>query len=236
MFNRMSNTPLKDETALPRRDWLKLIALTAGISAVSPGRMAAAEAVPATAPVSTLPPAIDPVGAIPTGTESDPNYLKPESPWPRLLTAVELATTTALCDLIVPADDRSPAASAVGVPDFINEWVSAPYPLQLEDRAKIRGGLAWLNTESHKRFQKTFSALAEAEKTAICDDICFAPKAKPEHQIGAAFFDLFRRLTLGGFYSTDQIMREDLQYKGNIPIIGEYPGPPPEVLKYLGLV
>jgi hypothetical protein len=48
----------------------------------------------------------------------------------------------------LPADANSPAASAVGVPAFIDEWVSAPYPDQQQHRGVIRGGLAWLNTEA----------------------------------------------------------------------------------------
>ena len=48
--------------------------------------------------------------------------------WPLTLTKEQRATATALCDLIIPADDTSPAASSVGVVDFIDEWISAPYP------------------------------------------------------------------------------------------------------------
>jgi len=80
-------------------------------------------------------------------------------PWEKLLSAEELATTTALADLILPKDETSPAASEVGVPDFINEWVSADYEAHHEDREIIRGGLGWLNTESFKRFEKRFGEL-----------------------------------------------------------------------------
>jgi hypothetical protein len=37
---------------------------------------------------------------------------------------------TFLADLILPEDEYGPAASALRVPDFIDEWVSAPYPKQ----------------------------------------------------------------------------------------------------------
>ena len=51
----------------------------------------------------------------------------------------------ALCDVVIPADDRSPSASAVGVTDFIDEFVSAPYPDNVRDGKKILEGLAWLD-------------------------------------------------------------------------------------------
>src|SRR5215210_8011381 len=86
------------------------------------------------------------------GIGFDPNLLKKEIPWPRLLTAAEKRAVTALADLIIPADEFGPAASAVGVPDFIDEWVSAPYDQQIKDRKIIRAGLAWLEGESTKRF------------------------------------------------------------------------------------
>jgi len=138
-----------------------------------------------------------------------------------------------LVDTIIPADATSPAASTVGVPAWINEWVSAPYDGQMRDLIRVRGGLAWLNVESDKRFGKRFNRLAEAERAAICDDICYLPKAKPEFQAAARFFDLVRDLTAVGFYTTDAGMR-DLRYVGNVAL-PRWDGPPPEVLKHLGL-
>src|SRR4051794_13002432 len=63
----------------------------------------------------------------------DPNLHSKAITWDRILTDGEMKSVTLLCDTIIPADEKSPAASAVGVPDFINEWVSAPYPTQVED-------------------------------------------------------------------------------------------------------
>ena len=169
----------------------------------------------------------------PRGTPTDPDLLRPKKDWPRKLSASELATLAVLVDTIIPADAKSPAASTVGVPAWINEWVSAPYDGQMRDLIRVRGGLAWLNVESDKRFGKRFNRLAEAERTAICDDICYLPKAKPEFQAAARFFDLVRDLTAVGFYTTDAGMR-DLQYVGNVAL-PRWDGPPPEVLTHLGL-
>jgi hypothetical protein len=173
------------------------------------------------------------VPGLPTGIGSDPNLHNKVIPWDRILTEAELKTVAALGDLIIPADEKSPAASAVGVPDFINEWVSAPYEQQTADRDQVREGLKWIDAESQKRFQKVFIALTPEQQSAICDDICSPAKAAPEFKNAASFFSKFRNLVAGGFYSTPEGWK-DLGYIGNVPI-AEFPGPPPEVLKHLGL-
>src|SRR6478672_1524999 len=54
----------------------------------------------------------------------DTNYSEAATgPWERVLTMEELAMVTILADLILPKDALGPAASEVGVPDFINEWI-----------------------------------------------------------------------------------------------------------------
>ncbi|HEY2342354.1 MAG TPA: gluconate 2-dehydrogenase subunit 3 family protein, partial [Chthoniobacteraceae bacterium] len=50
----------------------------------------------------------------PRAIGSDPDLRKKIIPWEKVLTDEELKTVTALCDLIIPADEKSPAASAVG--------------------------------------------------------------------------------------------------------------------------
>jgi hypothetical protein len=170
----------------------------------------------------------------PRGYGSDPNLISPESaPWERILTPTQFKTTSALADVILPKDGESPSASELNVPDFIDEWVSAPYPTQQNDRVTILEGIDWINSESQFRFQKDFYDLDEKRQTAICDDICYTPKAKPEHETGAKFFNDFRRLTMGGYYTTDYGTRE-VGYVGNVAL-ASFDGPPPEVLKFLGI-
>ena len=210
---------------LDRRAALKFLATGAAGVAV-PKSGATAES-PAAAPP-------DPTAAVARGGPSDPSLTQPDKcPWPKLLTEPEMKTVRLLADLVLPADDRSPAASAAGVPEFINEWVSAPYPLQQADLAIIRPGLAWLNTESFKRHGVAFIALPEGPRTALLDNIATPTKAAEQYRIGAVFFQKFIDLCLSGFYSSAAGF-EDLQYKGNLPT-PTFPGPPPEVLRHLGL-
>lgn len=196
---------------------------------------AAGAAVPRTyAEPPTPNPAVDPAAPIPRGGLTDPSLTQPDKcPWLKLLTPAEMKTIGVLADLVLPADERSPAASQAGVPEFLNEWVSAPYPLQQADLTVIRPGLAWLNTESFKRHKTGFIALSPEQQTTLLDTIANPAKADPEHQIGAAFFQKFIDLCLSGYYSSS-VGFEDLQYRGNLPM-PNFPGPPPDVLRHLGL-
>jgi hypothetical protein len=181
-------------------------------------------------PVSELP------IATPRGTATDPNLIETVIPWEFVLTDGEMRVVAPLCDLIIPADDRSPAASAVGVPEFINEWISAPYDAHVRDRELIRWGLAWIEELSQSEYARTFGDLSEKRKRKICDPIAYREKNSPPDPLKkhARFFSRFRSLTVGGFYTT-QVGRDDLQFMGNVAL-GEFPGPPPEVLQHLGLL
>ena len=170
------------------------------------------------------------------GYGTDPDLVKEwkaGGPWPLTLGDGARLTTAALCDLIIPADEQSPAASKVGVVDFIDEWISAPYPQQRGDRELILPGLLWIEAEAQKRFGKSFPALSGAQQGAIADDICSAAKAKPEFSTAARFFARFRDLTAGGFYTTPVGMK-DIGYTGNVQL-DRFDGPPLEVLKRAGL-
>jgi len=165
------------------------------------------------------------------GIGTDPNLHKKEIPWPRVLTPEEKRTVTVLGDIIVPADEFGPAASAVGVPDFIDEWVSAPYEQQQKDGKMIREGLAWIDGEAKKRFGKGYADSAAADQTALLDDI--VKEGTDAHKKGFNFYKNFRDKVTGGYYSTPEGWKA-IGYIGNTPMV-EFPGPPPEVLKHLGL-
>jgi Gluconate 2-dehydrogenase subunit 3 len=189
---------------------------------------------------STLPWLRRPAFAAPAeaakGYGTDPAINRVYAPgefWPLTLPPNMRRAAAALADVIIPQDGESPSASAVGVVDFIDEWISAPYPAQRADRETILVGIGWLETESKKRFGEFFVDLSDAQKKAICDDVCYLPRAKPEFRRAAEFFAAFRDLTAGGFYTTPEGMR-DLRYVGNVAL-ERFDGPPPEVLRKVGL-
>lgn len=211
---------------LTRRDALKILA------AATAAPVLATEACQPSAPADA-PGASAPSNPLARGTPSDPDLVAPVVPWDGVLTDDEMLTVRALCDLILPADDRSPSASAVGVPEFIDEWIGAPYPSHQREQVMIRGGLVWLDTEAGERFGQRFAALTVDQQREICDRIRYVPEAAPEDRAAALFFDRFRDLTATGFWTTDEGMA-DLGFVGNVPL-ASWDGPPQEVLERLGL-
>lgn len=168
-----------------------------------------------------------------SGYGQDPDLINPATPWPRTLSENQLNMVARLCDLICPADDGGPSATSVGVPEVIDEWVSAPYESQHHDRVLILSGLQWLDDEADRRFAKTFLASLEQEQISIIDDIAFEEKenvAEFEHAV--LFFAKLRALVLGGYFTSPEGMM-DIGYMGNTPIVGEYPGPTDEAMAHL---
>ena len=214
----MSDQP----NAFSRRDAIKWITTAAA------GTAAAAKAAPTETEPS--PPAYPSRYVL-----HDPDYSKPYvCPWDKVMSPDELKATAALADIILPKDANGPAASEVGIADFMNEWISAPYEEHHEASEIIRGGLGWLNTESFRRFEKGFADLSQAQQVQIVDDICDDTKAKPEHKPGSRFFRKFRTLTIGGYYSHSASWK-GLGYIGNVSMAGAFPGVPDEIIKKLGL-
>jgi hypothetical protein len=170
------------------------------------------------------------------GYGTDPNLSRiyhPGDIWPLTLGDAQRHTAAALCDVIMPADEHSPSASSIGVVDFLDEWISAPYPAQQEDRPLILAALQWVNAESSRRFAKPFAELTESSQRAICDDVCYEKTVQPQFAAAAKSFARYRDLTAGGFY-TSPAGREDLQYIGNVPLKA-FTGPPAEVRRKVGV-
>ena len=177
-----------------------------------------------------------PANGVPGGYGTDPDLLKTYKPgdvWPLSFNAAQRTTAAALCDVIIPADAKGPSASSVRVHEFIDEWISAPYPGHDADKRTVVEGLAWLEAESRKRFSNNFVNLVARQRNAICDDICYVANAKPEFRQAAQFFRRYRDLTAGGYYTTPEGMK-DIGYIGNVAM-EKYAGPTPEALKHLGL-
>jgi hypothetical protein len=143
------------------------------------------------------------------GYGTDPKLNPPvKAPWPRIMSHDQLQTAAILADHILPATPTAPSASALGVPDFVNEWVSAPYPDQLKDRPIILDGLDAITRDvMGKDASKRAAALA----------------ALP----GSAFFKRFRALTVGAYYTTEAGFK-DIGYIGNVARASD-PGPSAEV-------
>jgi hypothetical protein len=166
------------------------------------------------------------------GYGTDPDLIHPMVPWSRTMTAGQLVTSAALCDLILPADERSPAASEVGVPDFIDEWVSAPYTVQRHDRELILFGLEWLEQQSRDRFGASLAAAEKAQAAGLIEGIVHPDRAAAQPVDLGEFFHRFRFLAVGAYYTTEAGIK-DIGYIGNVPISGDYPGPSRAAMTHL---
>ncbi len=138
-------------------------------------------------------------------------------------------TVQVLCDLIIPADDHSGSATAAGVPEFIDDWLDfrAREDGNQNLSAGILGGLAWLDLESARLFQKDFAVAAPAQQKQILDRIAWPARAAAADHRWATFFTHFRDLTVSGFFSSKMGVA-DLPYLGN-KAVAEWKGCDPKV-------
>jgi Gluconate 2-dehydrogenase subunit 3 len=164
------------------------------------------------------------------GYGRDPNLVDPGQYWSRTMTGDQLAAIAQLCDFILPAEGPAPSASALKVHEFIDEWISAPYPDQAKDRLLILDGLGWMNHEASRRANAaSFGAASRPVREAILTDLADATsagKVAPKD-----FYARVRKLVIGAYYTTEAGFK-DIGYIGNVPL-SSYPGPSPEVLAAL---
>ena len=144
-------------------------------------------------------------------------------------TDFEVETLTALAHRVLPANEHGSIEDA-GVPAFI-EFRTKDVD---EYRVPMRGGLAWVNAESQRRFGTAFAKTPEPQQNEILDEIAFYDRAvaeadRPKEQ---QFFGLFRNLVVTGYY-TSPVGIADLNYQGNAP--NQWDGVPEEVLAKHGV-
>ena len=139
------------------------------------------------------------------GYGKDPTLLAPKRPWPLTLDDRQRKRLTTLADLILPATPALSAPSALGIAAFLDEWLSAPYPDQVADRALI------LPLADGTR--PTGALLARSRHAA-----------DPDHAAVARL----RLLVVAASYTTPEGMKA-IGYVGNEPR-QTFDGPPADVL------
>jgi hypothetical protein len=148
---------------------------------------------------------------------------------PGVFTPAEWQTVRLLADLVIPPDQRSGGATDAGVPEFM-DFMMLERP---DEQLWMRGGLAWLDAESTRRFGRRFTEADDRQRRSLLDDIAWPARAAPRLSHGVAFFTAFRDLTASGFWSS-RIGVTDLEYRGNTVVV-EWTGCPPEALAKLGV-
>jgi len=166
------------------------------------------------------------------GYGGDPDLQHPSVPWPRTLSKEQLLIVAGLCDVLLPDDGRSPAASAVGVHEFVDEWVSAPYQEQQQDRAIILRGIDWVERQTALRSSQPFHRAPREFQVELFDRLIEQQKAGESKSEMATFLPRLRYIAIGAYYTTEAGIA-DLGHIGNQPMAGDYPGPTPQALEHV---
>ncbi|MEI8110577.1 MAG: gluconate 2-dehydrogenase subunit 3 family protein [Chitinophagia bacterium] len=159
--------------------------------------------------------------------QEEKDYLTQLQAGAPFFTPQEMTVIALLSDIIIPKDSVSGSATEAKVPDFI-EFIVKDMP---EHQTPIRGGLRWLEMQSFKQFNQSFSDATEQQRIQLVDQIAYPDKAAPEMKQGVSFFNLMRDLVTTGFYTSEMGVK-DLGYMGNVP--NQWNGVPDDVLKQYG--
>jgi hypothetical protein len=180
------------------------------------------------------------IAARPAVAEVNPHHVHLPAPATRAVTPPgpykfrifndhQLKTVNVLCDLIIPADERSGSATQAGVPEFIDDWIAFRNEQNgsRDFEAQILGGLSWLDRESNRAFEKNFVDASTDQQKKLLDRIAFPDRAAKEDATGVSFFSKIRDLTVSGFFSS-KVGVQDLPYLGNTAV-AEWKGCDPKV-------
>jgi len=159
--------------------------------------------------------------ATPHGYGTDPDLNQAAAPWQRIMTTRQLRLAAVLSDIILPASESAPAPSAVGIPDFLDEWISAPYQQQQLDRRAILRGLRNIDNLARQRWQSGFLEIDAQRQEALTVLVSRADESSISPSNQSSFFPLFRSLVVGAYYTTPEGFK-DIGYVGNVPI-ASYP-------------
>lgn len=141
------------------------------------------------------------------GYGRDPQLISPERQiWPRILSPRQRSVVDALADMILPATQDHKASTDVGVGEFMEEWLSAPYPQMVADRELI---------------MPLIDDVATRDSTPPPIDTLMANKA----------FQRLKVLVASAYY-TSPFGIEAIGFVGNEPQTS-FPGPPETVIAHL---
>ncbi|MBK1879004.1 gluconate 2-dehydrogenase subunit 3 family protein [Pelagicoccus mobilis] len=208
----------REQSRISRRDIIKWFTAAAAVSQFGPALSFGQGA----------------VGA--EGYGQDPKVagiFKPGDHWPLTLTSSQRKTVTALADTILPEDEYGPAASSLRVPDFVDEWVSAPYPRQQAARKKILPGLKDIEELSLNLEGERFSGLSLKLRAKLLDRVTGEGSKDALAKRVAGFLHEFTSICMGAYYGTPAGWKA-IGYVGNVPS-PTFNGPPQEVLDRVGV-
>ena len=137
----------------------------------------------------------------------------------KYFTTLQARTIEALSEVIIPADDHSPAgAAAAKVYECIDEIVfSSP-----DDVKKLwTEGLAGMDLLAIGEFGQEYAKCSTAQQVELMERISRNEEqpATPEEK----FFVVLKTATIDGYYTSSIGIHQDLEYQGNTMVL-EFPG------------
>ena len=137
---------------------------------------------------------------------------------PKFFTAEEMEALDRLTEILIPADDHSPGASAALVNRFIDVIVDDGPEA---GRAIWRDGLSAVDAESQRRFKRAFRASQPTQQEEIVA-VMASNELSPSTDL-ERFFRTLKRMTIDGYYTSKIGIHQELEYNGNIAL-SEFPG------------
>jgi hypothetical protein len=128
----------------------------------------------------------------------------------RFFTLSEHRTVDRLSELVIPADNHSPGASAAKVADFIDYLLSG---VNEEEQRVWRDGLASLHRVANDRWQRAFVDCTADQQTAMLTEMAARENA-PRSKLERLFVRLKER-TIQGYYTSEIGIHQELRYRGN---------------------
>lgn len=127
-------------------------------------------------------------------------------------------TVVAMMDQIIPATD-TPGAKGARVNEFIDailtEWATE------EERQNFFDGLAGVDKQSNELFGKNFADASDAQQVALLralDDSAMSERSygsavpwERDGQLKGNFYDIFKGITLHGYYTSEIGFSEELK-------------------------
>lgn len=156
------------------------------------------------------------------GAPLDPEEAKPYVL--KFLKPEEFATVELLTEMIIPADDK-PGAKEAQVARYIDFLVFSAAELKPTLQTQWSGGLAWLNAESKKRWNKDFQELGSDDRERLMMEMSLPerePSVSRDHP-GFSFYELVKGMTVEGFYTSRIGLIQCLEYQG-LAYLAEFPG------------
>ncbi len=134
----------------------------------------------------------------------------PHQPYkPLYFSQPQYQTIEILTDLIIPADE-TPGAKEAGVSEFI-DFMAAHGEVEIQQ--PMLDGLAWLGAAAKKTHGAAFAHLSLEQQTVLLKTVAYRGRGVPADAEGRAFFQLVRRYTTMGYY-TSRIGLQELDFPG----------------------